>query len=143
MTGGGSVFTASGVRVTHGFQLRAPATEEPQSLEVNWNDPTVKGPDEMRFKLTQLTFATCVDNPNINPEKPDTPFDTFIATGTGLLKGVPGATIELVFVDAGEPGGIKPKNPTPDTATMIIRDPSGNVVLVVSGPLDQGNNQMH
>jgi hypothetical protein len=143
ITGGGSVFTATGIRVTHGFQLRAPATELPQSLEINWNNPSVKGPDEVSFHLTQLTSATCFDNPNIDAGNPDTPYDTFIATGVGTLKGVPGATIELVFTDAGEPGGIKPKNPTPDTATMMIRDEKGNVVLVVSGPLDQGNHQMH
>ena len=138
-----SVFTAAGIRVTHGFQLRAPATELPQSLEVNWNDPSVRGPDEMSFHLTQLTSASCVDNPNIDPENPSTPYDTFIATGVGTLNGVPGATIELVFTDGGEPGGIKRKNPTPDTASMIIRDAKGVIVLVVSGPLDQGNHQMH
>jgi hypothetical protein len=144
MTGGGSVFTTGGIRVTHGFELRAPATEHPQSLEINWNDPHTKGPDEMRFHLTDLTFAQCEDDPNINPEHPETPADTFIGTGIGSLNGVFGATIEFVFTDAGEPGGTKPTNPTPDTVTLIIKDTSGAVVLMLDrAPLDQGNQQMH
>ena len=137
ITGGGSVFTTNGVRVTHGFQLRAPATELPQSLEVNWNVPGDSG-SEMHFHLTDLTFATCVDNPNISPGpgNPGVTFDTFIATGVGDLNGVPGATIELIFTDAGEPG-------TSDTATMTIRDSNGTVVLDVSNVLTFGNQQMH
>jgi hypothetical protein len=139
ITGGGSVFTAAGVRVTHGMQLRAPATEHPQSLQVNWH---VEGQTEMHFHLEGLTSATCVDNPNIDPEMPRTRYDTFIATGTGRLNGDAGATIELVFTDGGEPGG-KAGDPVPDTATMLIKDAAGTVVLTVSGPLHFGNHQMH
>jgi hypothetical protein len=96
----------------------------------------------MHFHLEGLTSATCVDNPNIDPEMPRTRYDTFIATGTGRLNGDAGATIELVFTDGGEPGG-KAGDPVPDTATMLIKDAAGTVVLTVSGPLHFGNHQMH
>ena len=62
---------------------------------------------------------------------------TLVVTGIGLLNGVPGATIEAVLADAGEPGKDS------DTATFVIRDSNGVVVLVSSGTLERGNHQMH
>jgi hypothetical protein len=61
------------------------------------------------------------------------------ATGTGLLNGVPGATIQFTLIDDGEPGaGV-------DIARYFIRDASGNVVLDCPlQVLDQGgNHQAH
>ena len=130
MTGGGSVFfvfEGHDIRVTHGFQLRVPPTGQPESLEVNWKDPNIPGPAEQQFHLDLLTSAVCAGNP----------LDTLVVTGIGLLNDVPGATIEAVFVDAGEPGKDS------DTATFVIRDSSGTVVLVSSGTLERGNHQMH
>lgn len=133
MTGGGSVFTFDGIRVTRGFQIHCDL-REPNNLEVNWPGA--------RFHLTDLTSAVCTDSPAIDQLPRSAPFDTFTGTGTGLYRGVPGATIEFVFVDAGEPG-------TSDTASIVIHDADGNLVLDVPGDpnvpgyLDRGNIQAH
>ncbi len=128
MTGGGSIFTSEGMRVTHGFELHCNASDMPNRLEINWR--------HHQFHLLNLTSVACTDDPNIDPGNPKTNFDTLTATGTGRLDGTDGATIQLKLTDAGEPG----RN---DTATFIIRDASGNVVLTVSGPLHFGNHQAH
>jgi hypothetical protein len=59
--------------------------------------------------------------------------------GTGLLNGVPGATIRFILIDAGEPGA------GADMARFFIRDAEGNVVLDCPlQVLDQGgNHQAH
>lgn len=129
MTGGGSVFTDDGQRVTHGFQLRCDASREPQSLEINWG----KG---NKFHLEQLTFASCTDDPTIEPQPPAADFDTYEGEGNGRYNGVAGATAHWIFTDAGQPG-------VRDTATIEIRDVSGNLVLEVSGNLNKGNHQAH
>lgn len=132
MTGGGSVFTIDDVRVTRGFEIHCDL-REPNNLEVNWPGN--------RFHTTELTSAVCTDSPAIE-EPPTAPFDTFTGTGDGKLNNKPGARIEFVFVDAGEPG-------TSDTATMKIYDADGNLVLDVTGDpavpgyLDRGNIQAH
>lgn len=129
MTGGGSVFTASGDRVTHGFELHCSVSTLPNRLEVNWG----KGD---KFHMEVLTSATCTDDPAIAPNPPSAGFDTFTGTGTGRYNGVAGATIEFTFTDAGEPG----KN---DTATIVIKDAANVVVQTVSGTLTNGNHQAH
>lgn len=133
MTGGGSVFTIDDVRVTRGFQIHCDL-REPNNLEVNW-------PGGERFHLTELTSAVCTDSPFIDQLPRSAPFDTFKGTGVGRYKNDPGATIEFEFTDAGEPG-------TSDTASIVVRDSNGNVVLdVPGGPLpgflDRGNIQAH
>jgi hypothetical protein len=129
MTGGGSVFTASGQRVTHGMELHCDATKVPNNLQVNWG----KGE---RFHLSALTTATCSDDPAIGEAPPTAGFDTLTGTGTGSYNGVAGATITFTFTDAGEPG----KN---DTASIVIKDAGGNTVLTVNGKLNNGNQQAH
>jgi hypothetical protein len=126
MTGGGSVFKGD-MRVTHGFEIHCDLSE-PNNLEINW--------PQNRFHLDKLTSAVCTENPNIDQRPPVAPFDTFNGKGTGKFNGLPGAKIEFVFTDAGEPG----KN---DTAWIKITDGKGNVVLEVSGFLKFGNNQAH
>ena len=126
MTGGGRI-TDSTV-VTHGFDLHCDPARLPNNLQVNWAGGN-------RFHLTQLTSVRCIDDPNIAPPPPAAGFDTYIATGTGRYNGVAGATISFTFTDAGEPG-------TSDTATLLIKDVNGNVVLNVSGTL-RGNHQAH
>lgn len=128
MTGGGSVFTAGGVRVTHGFELHCDASKLPNNLEVNWG--------KNKFHLEKLTSAVCSDDPSITPNPPVAGFDTYKGKGTGRYNGVAGATAEWTFTDAGEPG----KN---DTATLTIKDVSSVVVLTVSGNLKVGNQQAH
>jgi hypothetical protein len=128
MTGGGSVFTRAGARVTHGFELHCTPSDGPNSLQVNWS----KG----RFHLTSLDSASCSDDPAISPSPPDASFDTISGSGTGRYNGQAGASIEFTFADAGEPG----RN---DTATMTIKDASNNTVLSVDGTLRHGNHQAH
>jgi hypothetical protein len=127
MTGGGSVFTVDGVRVTRGFQIHCDL-REPNNLEVNWGNG-------QKFHLTELTGAICTDTPAVE-EPPSAPFDTFDGEGVGKLNNKPGATIFFTFVDKGEPGD-------EDTALIRIFDPSGNQVLEVSGLVDRGNVQAH
>lgn len=131
VTGGGSVFTARGIRVTHGFELRCDAKDKRQNLEVNWQGN--------QFHLTDLTAAYCWDDPNINashPSQPTTPVDTYQGIGTGRFNGVDGATAKWVITDDGEPG-------TTDTFTIEVTDVNGNVVLWADGPLKKGNHQFH
>lgn len=128
MTGGGSVFRSDGQRVTHGFQLRCRYTDPRQNLEINWGGN--------RFHLEELTFASCVDDPNIDPRPPSAPFDTYRGEGEGRYNGESGATARWEFTDAGEPG-------TRDRATIVIHDADGNLVLEVSNVLNRGNHQAH
>ncbi len=128
MTGGGSVFTASGQRVTHGFELHCDVNDVPNTLEINWGGN--------RFHLEQLTFADCFKDPSINAGHPTNTFNTYIGQGVGDYNGVPGAMASWTFTDAGEPG----KN---DMATITIVDAGGNTVLTVSGFLTSGNQQAH
>lgn len=125
MTGGGSVFTTAGVRVTHGFELHCDTTKAPNNLEINWG----KGNN---FHLTSLTSATCTDDTSITPNPPPAGFDTYHGIGTGTLNGAP-ATIDFTFTDAGEPG-------KSDKATISI---NGGAALSVSGTLKVGNHQAH
>jgi hypothetical protein len=129
MTGGGSVFTDSNERVTHGMVLYCDRRPNSENLEINWG----KGNN---FHLTSLTTAQCVDDPNIGPAPPQAGFDTLAGTGVGKLNNVDGATVSFVFTDAGEPG-------KEDTATISVKDAGGNTVLTVSGKLKVGNQQAH
>jgi hypothetical protein len=138
MTGGGSIQCGDVGRVTHGFVLHCIFPEGTQSprgpnnLEINWGGGN-------NFHLTALTTCVCSDDPLIQPKPPSAPFDTMVGTGTGLLNGVAGATIEFTLTDAGEPGaGV-------DQAAFKIRDAQGNVVLNCPlQVLDQGgNHQAH
>ena len=127
MTGGGSVFTLEGARVTRGFEIHCDL-RDPNNIQVNWPGN--------RFHLTDLTAAVCIDNVSIDQLPRSAPFDTFEGEGEGLLNGEPGATIDFTFVDAGEPG-------VNDTARIVIKNAGGDVVLDVSGNLKKGNIQAH
>ncbi len=129
MTGGGSVFTTAGVRVTHGFEIHCDIADVPNRLEINWAGGN-------NFHLETLTSAFCFTDPKIDSGHPTAPFNTYIGAGTGKLNGVAGAAAAWTFTDAGEPG-------TKDKATITITDSHGNVVLTVSGLLDKGNQQAH
>lgn len=132
MTGGGSVLQDGG-RVTHGFELHCDPSIGPNNLEVNWRGRGWRGSDG--FHLETLETAECLDT--ILDETPPTAgFDTYIGSGTGRYNGMSGYTANWVFTDAGQPG-------RDDTATIVITDPDGNVVLDVSGNLQQGNQQAH
>ena len=120
MTGGGSVFTADGVRVTHGFELHCNKDAGSNNLEVNW--------EKKNFHLTSLDASHPISC------TPTAGFDTIEGWGTGTLNGVPGATIHFTFTDVAEPGKGH------DTATIKI---NGGSTLDVSGPLESGNHQAH
>jgi hypothetical protein len=130
MTGGGSVFTEDGTRVTHGFELHCAASQEPNNLQVNWG----KG---NKFHLESLTSAVCVDDPGFDEGQPIAGFDTHRGTGTGRYNGVAGATAEWVFTDEGEPGK------EDRVVSLTIRDVNNVVVLSVTGKLRNGNHQAH
>ena len=140
MTGGGSVFTASGMRVTHGFQIHCIAPEgaaaiEPNNLQVNW------GKGLGRFHLTQLTRGECSNSPLIDSGQPPAPFEVYRGAGWGRYNGVDGAFIDFRFTDAGEPG-------TEDTMWVVVKDAAGKTVLRVwtqatAPKLDRGNHQAH
>ncbi|MBI3965182.1 MAG: thrombospondin type 3 repeat-containing protein [Chloroflexi bacterium] len=70
MTGGGSVFTAAGERVTHGFTIHCNPANGPNRLEVNWGK-------ENRFHLESLSSAFCADNPAMGSGQPAAGFDTY------------------------------------------------------------------
>lgn len=139
MTGGGSVFTSSGIgqapidgsiRVTHGFELHCDVADKPNTLEINWDGGN-------NFHLENLVSASCTDDPNIDSGHPRAPFDTYVGHGTGKLNGVLGATADWTFIDAGEPG-------SNDTAAITIKDQNNVVVLtVLTNFLNKGNHQAH
>jgi len=131
ITGGGSIFTKGGLRVTHGFELHCDIEDAPNNLEVNWGGN--------HFHMETLLSATCTDDPNIDQHPPaSAPFDTYVGTGVGSCNGVPGALISFTFVDGGEPGW---KN---DTGKIVITGcPAPVNGVSVDGPLKKGNHQTH
>ena len=126
MTGGGSVLTTD-ARVTRGFELHCDL-RSPNNLQVNWGGH--------RFHLENLAAAVCEDTLVEQAPPRSAPFDTFRGVGTGHLNGAPGASIEFEFVDAGEPG-------SSDSASIMIRDASGALVLDAAGFIQSGNLQTH
>lgn len=124
MTGGGSVFTADGRRVTHGFELHCSTSQGPNRLEVDWGGH--------HFHLTSFTSVACYNDPGVNPTPPAAGFNRLVGRGKGRLDGLPDVTIEFTLTDAGEPG-------VNDVATISI--PSAG--LYVSGTLSKGNQQAH
>lgn len=128
MTGGGSVFTQEGGRVTHGFQLHCASVLVPNNLQINWG----KGD---KFKLDKLTYAKCSDTKGIGEENPVAGFDTLRGRGTGEYnKGIP-AVVKFEFVDSGEPGKF-------DSAYIEVIA-GGKTVLKANGTLNNGNHQAH
>ena len=80
MTGGGSVFTTDGERVTHGFEIHCDL-REPNNIEVNWAPKN-------NFHLTELTGALCTDSPAIDQNPPNAPFgDSGAAAAARLAAG--------------------------------------------------------
>jgi hypothetical protein len=128
MTGGGSVFTDTGVRVTHGFELHCDPELGPNNLEINF--------EGNRFHLEQLTSVVCYDDPDIDQHPRNAPFDTMIGEGIGRFNNQDGYSVRFKFTDAGEPG-------YKDFARIEITDTAGNEVLFVAGQLTRGNQQAH
>jgi hypothetical protein len=128
MTGGGN-FDCGNLEVTYGFEVHCDASIVPNTFEINWNGN--------HFHMDTLTSAECIDDPNISPNPPVAPFDTFFGQGTGSFNNVPGGTIFFNLTDAGEPG-------TSDTISVTIFDANQNLVLNCNTALlEGGNNQAH
>jgi hypothetical protein len=147
---GGGLALPKKARMTGGARLAAvvPAGAEPQisgitycdvdegpnRIEVNWKDTAGK---EHRFHLTEMTSASCSDDPTIIPNPPDADFDTHDLQGNGRLDGVAGATITLRRQDAGEKGAGF------DRGRIEIKDASNTVVLEAAGLTLDGDWQAH
>jgi hypothetical protein len=86
--------------------------------------------------MEALTGAFCFEDPGISAGHPSAAFNSYVGTGTGDFDGAAGATANVTFTDAGEPG-------SKDTAAIVIKDASGATVLSVSGNLAGGNQQAH
>lgn len=129
MTGGGKMADDFGGSVTHGFELHCTIKDTPNNLEVNWGGNS--------FHLDTLTKGICYDDDSISEGKPVAGMDTYSGSGTGTLNGVPGASVEFTFTDAGEPGAGN------DTASIVIKDASDTTVLSVNDKLIKGNHQAH
>jgi hypothetical protein len=140
MTGGGSFFCSElatgSQRVTHGFELHCKTDEQPSPAEPNNLEINFSGGDN--FHLTTLTKALCTNDPNIEPQPPTAPFDTFEGAGTGTFNGQP-ASITFTFTDGGEPG-------TKDTALVVITLAGATTPVLncaTASPLTFGNHQAH
>jgi len=141
MTGGGRIDSDNirwpptpGIIVTHGFELHCDAADLPNGLQVNWNN--IADISSNRFHLETLDSVTCYDDPNIEPDPPNAPFDKLEASGHGRYNGQSGAFVYVVFTDAGEPG----RN---DEATIVVYDSMGIPQLDITGKLEYGNHQAH
>lgn len=124
MTGGGSVFGTNSFRTTHGFQIRCGRPDQ-SNLEVNWDSGN-------GFHATSFSNLVC-DGPSTT--KPAAGFNRLTGQAQGRYNGKP-ATAWFQFVDLSEPG-------TQDTASILVFDENGNVVLDVTGTLEKGNHQAH
>ena len=127
MTGGGTIDASVG-RVSHGFTLHCHPSDQPNNLQVNWEDNS--------FHLEELELAVCTDDPSINETPPTADFDSYTGRGTGRYNGVSGASVAWFFTDDGQPGRA-------DFMAIVIRDAGGNTVLAAVGSLTGGNHQAH
>jgi uncharacterized repeat protein (TIGR01451 family) len=130
MTGGGNQITVGGVRVSRGFTIHCDIVLS-NNIEINWNGN--------QWHLDKpITSAICIDDPNIHPEPPAAPFDTFIGEAIGRYNGVDGYKLKFTFIDGGEPSR------NADKASLLITAPNGAVILNVPlSLLDHGNIQAH
>ena len=132
MTGGGKIIddANSAIISTHGFELRCDIADTRDNLEINWNGGN-------NFHLDSLTDVRCLDDPTIQPQPPNAPFDRYEADGFGSVNGVSGYQIHFEFTDAGEPG-------SSDHAFIVIHGGSPDTtVLAINGYLNMGNHQAH
>ena len=131
MTGGGVVRLQDDVKITHGFTLHCDQRLS-NNLEVNW-----AGNQWHINPKGVLWDVSCTDEPEVEPDPPPAPFDTFCGTARGDYNGQSGYWIDFCLQDAGEPGG---KN---DRASMTIRGPDGIVLLIPEDFIVSGNLQAH
>jgi predicted dehydrogenase len=121
LTGGGWLGTAGG-KSHDQVQLGCTAADG-GTLRIN----APAGP----FRLEHVDFALCVDDPGLAPGGPKAGWEIHRRSGTGSFDGASGYTIEWTLTDEGEPG-------RSDGWSVIVRDPSGMVVLKEASSLDGG-----
>ena len=127
MTGGGqmSAFSAS-----HGFNLGCDVGSNHNNLEVNWAGGN-------KFHLESISSVTCFLDPALpNPAPPAANFNTLVLTGTGKYNNQPGASVNLIFTDAGEPG-------VNDLAEMVVTFNGSTVLNIPLAKIATGNQQAH
>ena len=127
MTGGGqmSAFSAS-----HGFNLGCNVGSNHNNLEVNWAGGN-------KFHLESISSVTCFLDPALpNPAPPAANFNTLVLTGTGKYNNQPGASVNLIFTDAGEPG-------VNDLAEMVVTFNGSTVLNIPLAKIATGNQQAH
>ncbi|MCC7369415.1 MAG: hypothetical protein IT306_13390 [Chloroflexi bacterium] len=100
------------------------------------NDPDERRGGWGRFHLTNLTGATCTDNPSVANTGRRVGFDTHTGAGTGRLADGSAATATWTVVDGGESG-------RRDQVSITIRDSRGRIVFQISDTLSQGRIQAH
>ncbi len=111
--------------VTQSFELPFNLAT-PNNLQVNWDGGN-------NFHLTTLNSTSC-DDLTTDQRPPVVPINTF--NGAGRYNNVDGATIEFVLVDVGE-------TDSKYNAAFLIKDINGEVVLDVSGALDNRGRSIH
>jgi len=122
----------AGVKVTHGFALHCDANDEPNNLEVNWQDET----GSHRFHLDTLSNAICRPDSSGIEGQPVAGFNTYIGSGMGSYDGASGTTALWIFTDQGEPGK--------GNDTLVISIMAGSeTVLSIDCILEGGNHQAH
>ena len=114
-------------RWTWGFEIRCDGSK----ANLEYQDHTGGN-----FHLESVTSVVCTDDPAVNPTPPQAGFDTLHLIGVGRWNGVSGHTVDVTFVDAGEPG-------TRDSIVLTVKTAGGAVVSTVSGKLSGGNHQAH
>jgi hypothetical protein len=88
------------------------------------------------FESTAVSSVVFSDDPAFQPGRTPRPLvDSARFYGTGKWNGRPGYTFEAIATDQGEPGLHR------DRFSLVIKDPSGNVIVNFSGALDGGNIQ--
>jgi hypothetical protein len=122
--GGGRI---GGTDVRHWFHLGCgPLSRSTlERLTVRWANNT--------FHLDEMVTTTCTKESSNTKNRGKGAFNTHIGTGTGRVSAAPGVyTAEWQFFDGGRDR---------DTATIVIRNPAGAIVVNASGPLSRGDQQ--
>lgn len=100
------------------------------------NDPDERRGGWGRFHLTNITSATCTNDPAVTTNGRGVTFDTHTGTGRGRLADGSTATVEWTVVDGGEPG-------RRDRFTVKVRNDRGQTLLHLSDTLSSGRIKAH
>jgi hypothetical protein len=128
--------TAGSKDFTFGGNIGPPPSGSMEVIDHNTGD---------NFHSNDLHVVDCIDTGTTGPQQPGGKkgftIDKLVFRGTGRFNGVDGYTFEGFFVDGGEPADKNGNDP--DYFEVVVKDPSGSVVLQTSLALDGGNVQIH